>query len=79
MHPRHTLQKLADIVQTDDVGVVESASSHEYYLAGTHLSLNYLQIWEIALSGINRCFVSEVEKQNCRRQLVNRRDEEGSA
>lgn len=52
---------------TDDVGVVESPSSNEYFLAGIHLSLSYERLWRIALSGIERCFVDE-DTQNLYRQ-----------
>ena len=48
--------------QTDDVGVVESPSSNEYFLAGKHLSLSYERLWSIAVSSIDRCFVDDAQK-----------------
>ncbi|KAH8883376.1 Metallo-dependent hydrolase [Thozetella sp. PMI_491] len=54
---------------TDDVGVVESPSSNEYFLAGLHLSLPLERLWQIALGAIDCAFVSEEEKELCRKRL----------
>ncbi|KAH9909755.1 hypothetical protein F4778DRAFT_712559 [Xylariomycetidae sp. FL2044] len=54
---------------TDDVGVVESPCSNEYFLAGQHLGLPYERLWKIALSAVDMCFVSAEEKGVLTRRL----------
>jgi len=72
------LQLTLAILQTDNVGVVGSPNSNEYYLAATNFPLSYIRLWEIAMSGINATFVDEETKEMCRRQMITWKEGEGT-
>ncbi|KAI9729385.1 MAG: hypothetical protein M1834_006909 [Cirrosporium novae-zelandiae] len=55
---------------TDDVGIVESPSSNEYYLAAKHFNLPHIRVWELALSGVDRIFAGDEERKRCKDRLL---------